>query len=83
VGKYIANPSNVAVFTYYYDDGTGTPTAFAQTSTPLQASDRLLVEEVGVTLAIRETSNYAVPYTTLVNRVGMPNVDYNPLPSPS
>jgi prepilin-type N-terminal cleavage/methylation domain-containing protein len=88
VGKYVANPSNEPVFTYYYPDATtGAPTAFPQTSTQtatgLQASDMLLVNEVGLTLAIREANNYHAPYTTLVNRVSMPNIDYNPLPSPS
>ncbi len=87
VGKYVANPSNEPVFTYYYDDATGAPTAFpqsaTQTSTGLAPSDMLLVDEVGLTLAIREANSYSAPYTTLVNRVRMPNIDYNPLPSPS
>lgn len=87
VGKYVANPSTEPVFTYWYDDANGQPAAFPQTSTQtatgLQASDMLLVDEVGLTLAIREANNYHAPYTTLVNRVSMPNLDYNPLPSPS
>jgi prepilin-type N-terminal cleavage/methylation domain-containing protein len=83
VGKYVANPSNEPVFIYFYDDSSGNPTAFASTSVPLVASDRLLVNQVGVTLAIRLANNYQVPYTTLVNRVRLPNVDYNPLPTPS
>jgi hypothetical protein len=79
VGKYIANPSSTPVFTYYYDNA-GTPTAFATTDTPLNAANRLLVNAVGVTLAIRQSTNYSVPYTTLTNRVRLPNVDYNPIP---
>jgi type II secretory pathway pseudopilin PulG len=82
VGKYIANPASSPVFTYYYDDATGTPTAFLPTALPLSAANRLLVNAVGITLSIRQSTNYTVPYTTLVNRVRLPNVDYNPLPSP-
>ena len=91
VGKYVANPSSLPVFTYYYDDATGTPVSRTApsrrpcaTSTPLShAANRLLVNAVGITLAIRASTNYTVPYTTLINRVRLPNVDYNPLPSPS
>ncbi len=82
VGKYVANPASQPVFTYYYDDVNGTPTAIAASATPLSAADRLLVNAVGITLAIRQSTNYSVPYTTLINRVRFPNVDYNPLPGP-
>ncbi len=83
VGKYVANPSSLPVLTYYYDDATGNPVAFTTGQTPLSATNRLLVNAIGITLAIRATTNYNVPYTTLINRVRLPNVDYNPLPSPS
>jgi type II secretory pathway pseudopilin PulG len=83
VGKYVANPSSVPVFTYYYDDANSVPTAFPAPSTTLSAADRLLVNAVGITLAVKQSSSTNVPYTTLINRVRLPNVDYNPLPSPS
>ena len=83
VGKYVANPASLPVFTYYYDDASGNPLAFTTGQTPLSATNRLLVNAIGITLAIRATTNYNVPYTTLINRVRLPNVDYNPLPSPS
>jgi prepilin-type N-terminal cleavage/methylation domain-containing protein len=82
VGKYIANPASSPVFTYYYDDASGAPAAFAPPATTLGASDRLLVNAVGITLAIRQSNNFNVPYTTLINRVRLPNVDYNPIPDP-
>ena len=82
LGKYVANPVSSPVFTYYYDDATGNPVAFPSASTPLVAADRLLVNAVGVTLSVRQSTNFQVPYTTLINRVRLPNVDYNPLPSP-
>jgi type II secretory pathway pseudopilin PulG len=95
VGKYVANPTTAPVFTYYYDDASGTPVCFPNgdslcsgsnvtpLSAPLSAADRLLVNAVGITLSVRQSTNFSVPYTTLTNRVRLPNVDYNPLPSPS
>jgi prepilin-type N-terminal cleavage/methylation domain-containing protein len=82
VGKYVANPANMPVFTYYQNDANGNPVAMATSLNPLSAANRLLVNAIGVTLAIRQSTNYSVPYTTLVNRVRLANVDYNP-PSPS
>lgn len=90
VGKYVANPVSSPVFTYYSDDATGTPVCFPNGGTcagtsvmPLSAANRLLVNAVAVTLSVRQSTNFSVPYTTLINRVRLPNVDYNPLPSPS
>ena len=37
---------------------------------------------VGITFAVRQSTNYKVPCATLVNRVRLANVDYNPIPSP-
>ena len=50
---------------------------------PLSAANRLQVNAVGITLSVRQSTNFNVPYTTLINRVRLPNVDYNPLPSPT
>ena len=88
VGKYIANattncPSSSQVFTYWYDDDNGVPTAFLSTDAPLVAANRIQVNAVGITFAVRQQTNYTVPCTTLVNRVRLANVDYNPIPSPS
>jgi hypothetical protein len=70
------------VFTYFQDDVNGNPVAMASTLTPLSLANRALVNAIGVTLSIRQSTNYTVPYTTLTNRVRLANVDYNPLPSP-
>jgi type II secretory pathway pseudopilin PulG len=96
VGTYVANPTTSPVFTYYYDDATGTPRCFANGASPanpvcdvgasvlpLSAANRLQVNAIGITFSIRQSTNYMVPYTTLINRVRLPNVDYNPLPSPT
>ena len=82
VGRYIANSASEPLFTYYYDDGTG-DVAFSPSVTPLSASNLLLVNGVGIHLAIRKPTNYAMSETTLVNKVRLPNVDYNPPASPS
>jgi prepilin-type N-terminal cleavage/methylation domain-containing protein len=83
VGRYVVNPPTSPVFTYYYDDANGDPVAFAAPLTTLSQANRLLVNGVGIRLSIRQSTNFNVPYTTLINRVRLPNVDYNPLPSPS
>jgi prepilin-type N-terminal cleavage/methylation domain-containing protein len=82
VGKYVANPTTTPVFTYYYTDASGNPAAFLSTDTPLSAANRLLVNAISITLSVRQSTNFSVPYTTLINRVRLANVDYNPLPSP-
>jgi type II secretory pathway pseudopilin PulG len=96
VGTYIANLPTSPVFTYYYDDASGNPVCYANGASPanpvcvsggsvmpLSTANRLQVNAVGVTLSVRQSTNFNVPYTTLINRVRLPNVEYNPLPSPS
>lgn len=82
VGRYVANPTSVPIFTYYYDNGT-TDVAFTAAQTPLSAADLLPVNGVGIHLSVRKPTNYSVADTTLINKVRLPNVDYNPLPSAS
>ena len=80
VGRYIANASTEPLFTYYYDNG-GTQVAFSDTLTPLSSSDRLLVGGVGIRFSIRKDTTRQVAPTTLVNKVRLPNVNYNPIES--
>jgi hypothetical protein len=82
VGQYVANDPSEPIFTYWYDNA-GVPTAYTITDTPLDASKLLLVNAVGIELAIRKDTNLTVAHTTLMNRVRLPNVYYNPPPSPS
>lgn len=77
VGRYVANPPSKPIFVYY--DVSGNPLG----PTPLGAANLLAIESVGVTLSIRKTTLLPVIATTLVNRVSLPNLDFNPLPSPS
>ncbi|HEY7659642.1 MAG TPA: type II secretion system protein [Actinomycetota bacterium] len=82
VGQFIANGPEQPIFTYFYDDG-GTLIPFTPDETPLSAEAMLLVSAVEVQLAIRKDTSLAVDYTTLINRVRLPNVFYNPQPTPS
>lgn len=82
VGRFVANATSDPIFTYYYDDGDE-DVAFTAAQTPLSATNLVLVNGVGVRLSIRKPTNYPVADTTLVNKVRLPNVDYNPIPTPS
>jgi prepilin-type N-terminal cleavage/methylation domain-containing protein len=82
VGRYVANAPTEPIFTYFYDNA-GTLTAFDATLTPLSSANGLLVSAIGIELAIRKDTSLYVDHTTLQNRVRLPNVYYNPLPSPT
>jgi hypothetical protein len=87
VGKYIVNgiPTCLTpdpVFVYWYDDGSGTPVAYPTPAPTLTSAQLLQVNAVGITFAVRQQTNFKVPCATLVNRVRLANVDYNPIPSP-
>ena len=87
VGKYIVNGTSTCitpdpVFVYWHDDAAGNPLAFANPVTSLAATDRLQVNAVGITFAVRQQTNFKVPCATIVNRTRLANVNYNPIPSP-
>ncbi len=94
VGRFIANDQvTEPIFTYYYTDATGELTAFCShvdvangcpaDQTPLSTIDALQVKAVGVLLSVRKGTSLSVAPTTIENRVRLPNVYYNPAPSPS
>lgn len=70
VGRYVANPANRPIFRYYDEDRN------ELTGVPLSAADRLAVHSVRIELAIKRSQAYNVNYTTLVNQVRLPNVDF-------
>lgn len=72
LGSYVVNPPSTPIFVYYDSLGVAL-------TTPLSAADLLNVDAVGVTLSIRRSTNLSVKATTLIDRVRLPNVDYNPL----
>jgi type II secretory pathway pseudopilin PulG len=81
LGTYIANSGSQPIFTYYYDNA-GVPTAFPTSQVPLSATNRLIVDAVGLQLAVRKSSSFGTPASTVVNRVRLANVNYNPPPTP-
>jgi prepilin-type N-terminal cleavage/methylation domain-containing protein len=82
VGQYVANAADEPIFTYYYDNG-GVLTAFPTSATPLTTANGALVNSIGIELAIRKDTSLWVSHTTLINRVRLPNIYYNPPPSPT
>lgn len=70
VGRYVANTTNQPIFRYFDTNGT------ELTAVPLSATDRLAVNSVQITLAIRRSTTFPIADTTLVNTVRLPNVDY-------
>jgi hypothetical protein len=71
VGRFVANDSSRPIFTYL--DAAGNTLGPA----PLSASDRLAIKAVRIELVVYRTSAFNDNATTLVNRVRLPNVDYN------
>jgi hypothetical protein len=71
VGRYVANTSATPIFTYV--DANDTPLG----PTPLSATNLLAVKAVRLNLIVYRDSAFNGHATTLVNRVRLPNVDYN------
>ena len=71
VGRYVANTAAMPIFTYL--DATGNTLA----ATPLNAADLLAVRAVRLNLVVKRSTTAVVAATTLVNRVRLPNLDYN------
>ncbi len=71
VGRYVANTASSPIFTYL--DSTGAVLA----NYPLDATDLLSVRAVRIMLLVRKVTSASMAPTTLVNRVRLPNLDYN------
>jgi hypothetical protein len=70
VGRFVANAASVPLFRYFDANGA------ELTNVPLNATDLLAVYSVRITLSIKKTTSYPVAFTTLINQVRLPNVDY-------
>lgn len=75
VGRYVVNDVTTGnpLFRYYGENGAEVPT---DPSTGVAASDLVKIRTVGVNLAVSKTKAYDVGTTTMVNRVGLPNVAF-------
>lgn len=73
VGSFVANEASL--FTYYDKAGV------QLTNIPLSDADRKKVHAIEVSISIRKESLEPTLATTLINRVRLPNVYYDPLSS--
>jgi hypothetical protein len=71
VGRYVANTSAKPIFTYVDANDN------ALSPTPLSSTNRIAIKAVRVELIVYKDSAFNEHSTTLVNRVRLPNVDYN------
>lgn len=71
VGRYVANNAANPIFTYVdANDNVLSPS-------PLTGTNLLAIKAVRLTLNVYRTTSFNQNATTLVNRVRLPNVDYN------
>ncbi len=84
VGRFIANTTAEPIFTYYYTNASGALVPYALASGAwLTTAQALNVKEIGVNLNVRKDTTLIVADTALENRVRLPNVFYNPPPTPT
>lgn len=75
VGRYVDNDSTSPIFTYLDQDGVALATY------PLSSADRLAVKAVQIELIVKRSTVRPLNPTVLVNRVRLPNMDYNAVAS--
>jgi hypothetical protein len=71
VGRYVDNDATNPIFTYLDDNDN------ALTPYPLSASDLLAIKAVQIELSVKRATTRPLNPTVLVNRVRLPNMDYN------
>jgi type II secretory pathway pseudopilin PulG len=84
VGQYVVNGTGIyttPLFTYYDSSGTQLTPPVGQTM--LDPSQFPSIASVKVTLSVRKSTSRAIPATTLVNQVTLPNIYYSVDASPT
>ena len=71
VGRYVANTAGTPIFSYLDANGA------ALNAVPLNAADLIAVHAVKITLIVKRSTKAVMAPTTIVNRVRLPNLDYN------
>ena len=71
VGRFVANTTSNPIFTYLDANGATLATM------PLSATNLLAVRAVKITLVVKRSTTATMTPTTIVNRVRLPNLDYN------
>jgi hypothetical protein len=72
VGRFVANTASQPIFTFYDTSGNQLPNG------TLSSTNLLAIYSVKVTLVVRKQTTLPLRPVTLVNRVRLPNVDYQP-----
>jgi len=71
VGRYVDNDVANPIFTYLDEGGT------ALTNYPLSSADMLAIKAVQIELIVKRSTTRPLNPTVLINRVRLPNMDYN------
>jgi prepilin-type N-terminal cleavage/methylation domain-containing protein len=77
VGRWVANTGPL----FRYWDDSPVPQELGAGGVPLTDDELRNIKSIQIELAIRRTQSIGSKPTTLINRVRLPNVDYNPLSS--
>jgi type II secretory pathway pseudopilin PulG len=83
-GQYVVNGTGIyttPLFTYY--DASGTQLVPPVGQTYLSSTQFASISSVRVTLSVRKATSRAIPATTLVNQVTLPNIYYSVDASPT
>jgi type II secretory pathway pseudopilin PulG len=70
VGQYLVRDNNDPIFRFYDKNGAELK------NTPLNATDLLGIDSVGLTFSVRASTKLTVASTTLQTKVAPPNLDY-------
>jgi Tfp pilus assembly protein PilW len=71
VGRYVSNDATHPLFEYLDDSDNALP------NTPLNATDLLAIQAVQIQLIVKKSVSTQLNATTLINRVRLPNMDYD------
>ena len=82
VGKYVTNNASNSLFIYYDSNGAQIipPTGQTALTCPSQC---LKINSIKINLSVRKGTSRAIPATTLINTVTLPNLYYAVQPSPT
>jgi len=81
VGKYVTNNASNPLFTFYDSNGAQIIPPTGQTA--LSSTQLIQINSVKINLSVRKGTSRAIPATTLINTVTLPNLYYVVQPSPT
>ena len=81
VGKYVTNNASNPLFIYY--DANGVQITPPSGQTALSSTQLIQINSIKINLSVRKGTSRAIPATTLINTVTLPNLYYAVQPSPT